>query len=134
MTLPNANCQFDEFGFHGRTTRLRGTTMCALPAACALTRRFAVVGVAMCAGVTSTVAGVEVEELELRNCGRPGGGGSCVLSPPSPKTMRPGRTPPFDDVGVPPIVIATYSLPSTEKIDGPAAIWRPVWNFQRTLP
>ena len=32
--------------------------------------------------------------------------------------------PPFDDVGVPPTVTATYSLPPAEKIVGPAAIWR----------
>ena len=50
----------------------------------------------------------------LRNAGRLFGGGNSVLSPPSAKTISPGRTPPFDDVGVPPIVIATYSLPSTE--------------------
>ncbi len=27
-----------------------------------------------------------------------------------------------------------YSLPSAEKIVGPAAIWWPVWNFQRIFP
>ena len=43
--------------------------------------------------------------------------------------------PPLDDVAVPPAVIATYCLPSLPwKIVGPAAIWRPVWNVQSTLP
>ena len=43
---------------------------------------------------------------------------------PSENTCSCETVPPFDDVGVPPTVTATYSLPSREKIVGPAAIAR----------
>ena len=42
--------------------------------------------------------------------------------------------PPFDEVGVPPTVIATYSLPPTAKIVGPAAIGAGVFAVHSTLP
>src|SRR4029077_18564255 len=42
--------------------------------------------------------------------------------------------PPFDEVTVPPTVIATYSVPFTEYSDAPDAIWNPVWNFHNTFP
>ena len=63
-----------------------------------------------------------------------GGAGDCDDEPPSAKTCSSVAVPPPDDVGVPPTVIATYSLPPIEKIDAPAAIWWPVWNVQSTLP
>jgi hypothetical protein len=37
-----------------------------------------------------------------------------AVVPPSEKTCSSVTVPPFDEVGVPPTVIATYSLPSTE--------------------
>src|SRR3954447_5512544 len=42
--------------------------------------------------------------------------------------------PPFDEVGVPPTVTATYSLPPALNTVGPLAIGRPVWNVQRIFP
>src|SRR3954447_12040950 len=117
-TLPNAYCQFDVFGFHGRTTSVRGTLMRAGPEAVAtdlLLCSPARCGAARLAGVNSACVSEPALALwTLRNGGRLFGGGNSVLSPPRAKTISPGRTPPFDDVGEPPIVIATYSLPSTE--------------------
>src|SRR5579885_2276631 len=75
-------------------------------------------GVAACAG------------WNVRNVG----GGDCFCDAPSANTCSCEATPPFEDVGVPPTVIATYSLPPAEKIVGPAAIWCPVWNVQRIFP
>src|SRR3954452_20516 len=46
--------------------------------------------------------------------------------PGSEKTIIQAATPPFDEVGVPPTVTATYSLPPDEKIVGPLAIGRVV--------
>ncbi len=56
-----------------------------------------------------------------------------VLSP-SPNTNSCETVPPFDDVGVPPTVTATYSRPPFAKTVGPAAIGFPVLNDQSTLP
>ena len=42
--------------------------------------------------------------------------------------------PPFDEVGVPPTVTATYSLPSAAKIVGPDAIGFPVLNVHSVFP
>ena len=39
------------------------------------------------------------------------GGDDCCWLPPIAKTCSSDATPPFDDVGVPPTVIARYSLP-----------------------
>jgi len=66
-----------------------------------------------------TVAG------RLTNCSTRGngGGGDCLSEAPSANTCSSLEMPPFDDVGVPPTVIARYSLPSIEYTDGPAAIW-----------
>ena len=50
------------------------------------------------------------------------GDGDCVLLPPIANTWSCEASPPPDEVGVPPTVIAMYSLPSAEKIVGPAAI------------
>src|SRR6478752_8686085 len=52
----------------------------------------------------------------------------------SEKTINCAAVPPFDEVGVPPTVIATYSVPPTEKIVAPAAIGLPVLKVQRTFP
>ena len=56
------------------------------------------------------------------------------MLPPIAKTWSCDASPPPEDVGEPPTVIATYSLPPAVKIVGPPAIWRPVWNVQSTLP
>ncbi len=64
----------------------------------------------------------------------PTGGGSSFWLPPSAKTSSTEAKPPFDEVGVPPLVIATYSLPPVAKIAAPAAIWWPVWKCQRIVP
>ena len=42
------------------------------------------------------------------------GGGDCLVEAPSAKTWSSVAVPPPDEVGVPPTVIARYSLPSTE--------------------
>jgi len=60
----------------------------------------------------------------------PGGFPDSALLPPIANTCSCDARPPFDEVGVPPTVIATNSLPPEVKIVGPAAIWRPVWNVQ----
>ena len=65
---------------------------------------------------------------------RPGGFPDSALLPPTANTCSCDARPPFDEVGVPPTVIATNSLPPDVKIVGPAAIWRPVWNVHSTLP
>src|SRR3954454_6430118 len=112
-TFPNVKSQLDEFGFHGLTTSARLILIRADPVACAAALRRRAAGVVSRAGVTATLGAVAAAAV-LRNAGRFGGGGKSVLSPPTAKTISPGRTPPFEDVGVPPIVTATYSLPPTE--------------------
>ena len=62
------------------------------------------------------------------------GAGDCCWEPPSPNTWSWLAVPPPDDVGVPPTVIATYSLPPTEYSDAPLAICAPVWKLHSTLP
>src|SRR5215208_353400 len=112
-TFPNVNTQLDEFGFHGLTTSARLTLIRAEPVAPAAASRRGAAGVVRRAGVTATFGSVAASVV-VRKLGRLFGGGKSVLSPPTANTISPGRTPPFEDVGVPPIVIATYSLPSTE--------------------
>ena len=113
-TLPKENVQFELFGFHGLTTSAWWLTlMRAEPVDWTAAVRRGAAGAARRAGVTATLGCVAASAV-LRNEGRFDGGGSWSCEPPSANTIRPGRTPPFDDVGVPPIVIATYSLPSTE--------------------
>ena len=53
---------------------------------------------------------------------------------PSANTISWAAIPPPEEVGVPPTVIATYSVPPIEKIVGPAAIGGPALNVQSTLP
>jgi hypothetical protein len=60
------------------------------------------------AGVARTT-GAAFAEARTRS-----GGFDSDFDPPSAKICSSLATPPFDDVGVPPDVIATYSLPSTE--------------------
>ncbi len=62
------------------------------------------------------------------------GAGDCFEEPPSAYTWSSVAVPPPDEVGVPPTVIARYSLPATAYSEGPEAIWWPVWNVQSTLP
>src|SRR5262249_8973095 len=133
---PNAYLRFEVFGFHGLTNSAGPVAIRAFPGAAIRERRCGAVccrGALRLSGVNSTVDCAALL-WTLRNGGRLFGGGASWCEPPSATPCRPGATPPLDDVGVPPTVIATYSLPSTEKIEGPAAICRPVWNFQSSLP
>src|SRR5205814_4087172 len=101
----------------GRTTSARVTLIRAGPPAVTVERCRRCTcrpGAARLDGVNSIVVWLEALLWTLRKGGRLFGGGNSVLSPPSANTISPGRTPPLDDVGVPPIVIAMYSLPSTE--------------------
>ena len=52
----------------------------------------------------------------------PGGFGDSALLPPIANTCSCDARPPPEEVGVPPTVIAMYSLPPEVKIVGPAAI------------
>ena len=72
--------------------------------------------------------------MRVANFGRLFGGGDSCFEAPSVNTWSSLATPPLEEVGVPPLVIARYSLPSTEKTAGPAAIWWPVWKCQRIAP
>ncbi len=114
-TFPNANRTFAEFAFHGRTTRGRVTSIRAGSRAVTVERRL---GCARCAGVARLVGVNSIVVCapalwKLRKGGRLLGGGDSSWEPPRANTISPGTTPPFEDVGVPPIVIATYSLPPT---------------------
>ena len=62
------------------------------------------------------------------------GPGDWVGEPPIAKTCSCDAVPPFEDVGVPPTVMATYSLPPAVNTVGPDAICAPVWNVHRTFP
>src|SRR5258708_40291842 len=54
------------------------------------------------------------------------GGGDWVLAPPIAKTCSCEAVPPLDEVGVPPTVTATNSVPPAEKTVGPVSIFGPV--------
>jgi hypothetical protein len=111
-TCPKTSCEFDVFGFHGRIT----TGPCVVIRGCAVAASTRRRGVA-CAGaarvgVKASAAGCGADSTF--RVGRLLGGGDSFCEPPSANTCSSDATPPFDDVGVPPDVIATYSLLSTE--------------------
>ena len=62
---------------------------------------------------TGAACGCGAAVFTLLNAGS-AGAGDCCCEPPSPNTWSWLAVPPPDDVGVPPTVIATYSLPPTE--------------------
>ena len=86
-------------------TRIRaGAARCVTPCRCAV--------VAVAAGgvvrvVVSLSAGRGAESVRS-------GGFDSLFEPPSAKIWNSLAMPPFDEVGVPPTVIAMYCLPSTE--------------------
>src|SRR3954453_9702529 len=103
-TLPNVYAQLDEFGFHGLTTSAWLILIRAEPVARAAVRRIGAAGAGRRGGGARPF-GCGAPPVVGRKRGRLFGGGKSVLSPPMPNTISPGRTPPFEDVGVPPIVI-----------------------------
>ena len=96
---------FDEFAFHGRTV----IAACALirPPAPA-DRRFAE------AGSRDSVATTTGSAFGVLRLNESTGGGDSFCDAPRANTCSSAAVPPADDVGVPPDVIATYSVPSTE--------------------
>ena len=59
---------------------------------------------------------------------------SLELEPPRENTISCEAVPPFDEVGVPPTVIATCSCPFAVNTVGPLAMGLPLLNFHSTLP
>ena len=101
------------------------------PCAAASGARAASGAVARAAGVEMTVAGAAAANAARVSAA---GGDDCCWLPPMAKTWSSASVPPLDEVGVPPTVIARYSLPPFRYSVGPAAMGAPVWNLQSTLP
>src|SRR3954454_7578948 len=112
-TRPCTFATFDESACQGRTTRPRCAAILAVPRGAA-SGAFAALPLELVFGAWTADSRRD--------------------DPGSAKTWSCATVPPFEEVGVPPTVIATYSLPSTEEIDGPAGIGFPVWNVHRILP
>src|SRR6185436_5855249 len=110
-TRPAASGVLELFGFQVCTNR-RLCVRIRAGERCAWTRvvRVGAAGVRRTLTIRSDVScfGRADAEASAR------GGGSPVFEPPSAKTWSSVAVPPFDDVGVPPTVIATYCLPPTE--------------------
>src|SRR6185437_12327256 len=96
---------------------IRAAPAAAMPAAETCTARAACDGFAVCDGPGSrgTAATACSSATIRRPLTRSG-------DPPSENTISFAAVPPFDDVGVPPTVIARYYLPPAEKMVDPAAI------------
>src|SRR5580765_1768122 len=107
----------DEFASQGRTSTGGCVVIFASPRA--VSRETWRTAFARC-GVTVARAGVMSGETSAKDSGlswdfgRSGGGGDCVCEPPRANTCSSDAVPPLEDVGVPPAVIAMYSLPFTE--------------------
>jgi hypothetical protein len=109
----------DESASHGRTEMGDCAVIRARPAEAAVLER-GTRAAAGCAGVRlirGVVASAEGTDDACRGAPREGrlfGGGDSVFEPPSAKTWSSLAVPPFEDVGVPPEVIAMYCFPFTE--------------------
>src|SRR5262249_6432124 len=108
-TRPTTLCTFEEFASHGWTTIPVCTAMRARPAAAARTAR----GFVFATGAVDATTAGAAAAWRVRKLGS-AGGVDCFDEPPSANTWSSLAVPPPDEVGVPPEVIARYSLPSTE--------------------
>src|SRR5262245_37096026 len=118
-TRPVMAWTFDESGSQGRTEIGDWVVTRTRSADCAPDTRVAfaaagVAGVRAILGVAESAEGTEAGWSGAPRDGRLFGGGDSFLEPPSAKTCSSLAVPPFDDVGVPPEVMATNCFPFTE--------------------
>ena len=105
---PVAICSFDPVGCHVRTKSSPSVAIRAAPGEAATrATRFGATAGAAAAGTACATGWVASARRGST------GGGDCCLEPPSAKIWSRVAVPPADEVGVPPTVIAMYSLPST---------------------